>query len=93
MVSGSFERIRLSNILAFCSLTFFIINHQLFLEEIDRPSGFGLHHPVLRIVEVHVHQGHHVHVHIEGKVRLLHDIHGREMHGHMLVEFMRIHGS
>lgn len=93
VVSRSLERIRLSNILAFWGLTFFIINNQLFLEEIDGLSGLGRHHSDLRIVEVHVHQSHHVHVHVERNVRLRHHIHGREMHAHVLPELMRIHGS
>ena len=50
VVSRSLERIRLSNILAFWGLTFFIINNQLFLEEIDGLSGLGRHHSDLRIV-------------------------------------------
>lgn len=93
VVSRSFERICLSNIPAFCSLTFFIINYQLFLEEIDRFSGQRSQHSDLRIVEVHVHHGHHVHVHVHRDIGLRHDIHGREIHAHVLAQLHRIHVS
>lgn len=63
----------------------------MFLEEIDGLSGLWPHHSDLRIAEVHVHHGHHVHV--ERDVGLGHDIHGREMHAHLLPELQRVHGS
>lgn len=93
MVSRSFERVCLSNIPAFCGLTFFIINNQLFLEQIDRLSGCGSHHSDLRIVEVHVHHGHHAHVHVQRDVGLRHDTHGREVHVDLLAQLQRIHVS
>ena len=93
MIGRPFEGICLSNILAFGCLCFFIINNQLFLEEIDGFSGLRPHHSDLRIAEVHIHHGHHVHVHVERDVGGRHDIHGREMHAHLLPELQRVHVS